>query len=348
MSDVATASADRAANPLRGAWTPVPGLAGVVLIALAAWILGGQVPLVGAPVLALVAGLAVRTLAGAPVPLRPGVDFTLKRLLRLAIILFGTTLSLIQVIQIGAASLAVILVTIVLALGLTHVFGRWMRAPTGLVNLIGVGTAICGATAILTVGPIIESKEEEIAFAVTTIFLFNMLAVLVYPVLGHLLALPDTIFGVWAGAAIHDTSSVLAAAFAYSEPAGKVATVVKLTRTLVLVPLALAYGLAHSYGHREAGTKAGRPVNLAKIFPWFVLWFVLAALLNTAGLFSTPILRWPALAGKFLVVMVMVAVGLSADLRRMREIGLHPFYIGLAASAMIAGVSIALIRLLLA
>jgi uncharacterized integral membrane protein (TIGR00698 family) len=322
----------------------VPGLAVVALITALAWMLGSLVPLVGAPVLALVAAVIIRNAAQVPATLRPGVDFTLKRLLRAAIILFGATLSLEQVLQIGAGSFAVIFVTILMALGLTWLFGRWLHAPSGLTNLIGVGTAICGATAIITVGPIIESKEEEIAFAVTTIFLFNMLAVVVYPLLGHLLTLSDAAYGVWAGTAIHDTSSVLAASFQFSEPAGKVATVVKLTRTLMLVPLALAYGIAHSYQQTRLGAGRGVRVNIVKIFPWFILWFVLAAIMNTAGLFQAPVVTWSSRVGRFLVVMVMAAVGLSADLKRMREIGLSPFYIGLAASVMIAVVSIVLIR----
>jgi len=321
----------------------VPGLAAGVLIAAAAWALGGFAPLVGAPVLALAAGVFVANAIHTPPAWRPGMDFTLKRLLRLAIVLFGATLSLNQVLRIGAGSLLVLLVTILLALSLTALFGRWLRAPSGLTNLIGVGTAICGATAILTVGPIIESKEEEIAFAVTTIFLFNMLAVIVYPLLGHVLGLSDAAFGVWAGAAIHDTSSVVAASFQFSEPAGQVATVVKLTRTLMLVPLALTYGVLHSYRKNRQGAGGGVRVNIVKIFPWFILWFVLAAVMNTAGVLQGPILRSASLAGRFLVVTVMAAVGLSADLRRMRAIGLRPFYVGLAASVMIAAVSIVLV-----
>jgi len=322
----------------------IPGVAAVALTAGAAWALGGFVPLVGAPVLALAAGVFIANVIRTPPAWRPGVDVTLKRLLRLAIVLFGATLSLSQVLRIGAGSLAVLLVTILLALSLTALIGRWLRAPSGLTNLIGVGTAICGATAILTVGPIIESKEEEIAFAVTTIFLFNMLAVVVYPLLGHVLGLSDAAFGVWAGAAIHDTSSVLAASFQFSEPAGQVATVVKLTRTLMLVPLALAYGILHSYRKSRQGVGGGVRVNIVKIFPWFILWFVLAAVLNTAGVLQGPVVRSASLAGRFLVVMVMAAVGLSADLRRMRAIGLRPFYVGLVASVMIAAVSIVLVR----
>lgn len=330
---------------------PTFGILAVAAIAAAAWTAGVGVPLLGAPVLALLAGVIIRNGAGDMAALRSGVDFTLKRLLRLAIILYGATLSFAQVIQIGAGSFVVIAVTILLALGLTWLFGRWLRAPAGLVNLIGVGTAICGATAIITIGPIIESKEEEIAFAVTTIFLFNMLAVVIYPLLGHVLSLPDAVYGVWAGAAIHDTSSVLAASFVFSEPAGQVATVVKLTRTLALVPLALIYGLAHSYARSSRAPGGNEPsgtrVNLLRVFPWFILWFVLAALLNSAGLVGDGAGRWASLTGRFLIVMVMAAVGLSADLKRMREIGLRPLYIGLAASVMIAAVSLALIRLVM-
>lgn len=304
-------------------------------MAAAAWFLGGFVPLVGASVIALFAGAVIRNTVGTPQALVPGVEFALSRLLRLAIVLFGTTLSFAEIVSLGGASFLVICVTVVLALGLTGLFGRWVQAPPGLVSLIGAGTAICGATAVLTVGPIIEAKKEEIAFAVTTIFIFNMAAVVVYPLLGHLLALPDATFGIWAGVAIHDTSSVMAASLAYSESAGRAAMVVKLTRTLMLVPLALVFGImAQRY----------RSVSVARIFPWFVLWFVLAAGLNTLGLFGPGTVRLAGLLAKFLVVMVMAAVGLSADLRRMREIGLRPFYVGLFASVLIAVVSLGLIR----
>ncbi len=317
----------------------------IAALAGLAWYAGVLVPFVGAPVFALLAGFAIRNTVGVPAYAKPAVEFTLRRLLRAAIVLFGATLSFSQVMSIGAGSLAVVGVTIALGLGLVHAFGRWLRAPAGLVCLIGVGTAICGATAILTIGPIVRSREDEIAFAVTTIFLFNMLAVVVYPALGHLLAMPDAAYGVWVGAAVHDTSSVLAASFAFSEPAGRVATVVKLLRTLALVPLALGFGLAYGLARRPGADEGGR-IDLVRIFPWFVLWFAAAALLNTAGLVGDDAGRMASLAGKFLVVMVMAGVGLSADVRRIALIGPQPLGIGLAASVMIAAVSFSLVRLL--
>jgi uncharacterized membrane protein YadS len=175
-----------------------------------------------------------------------------------------------------------------------------------------------------------------------------MLAVIIYPLLGHLLALSDVVYGTWAGAAIHDTSSVLAASFGFSDLAGSVATVVKLTRTLMLVPLALLFGFAHSYRRSRAGSAGSVRVSLVKIFPWFVLWFVAAAVLNTLGLLTPSMVEISALVGKFLIVMVMVAVGLSADLKGMRQIGLRPLYLGLFASVLIAVVSMVLIRWLMA
>lgn len=322
----------------------LPGLLAVAVLAAAAWMLGPSVSLVGAPLLALAGGAVLRNTLRVPASWHPGVAFTVRRLLRVAIVLFGATLSLGDVLATGAGALGLIAVIVVAALGLTYLFGRWLRAPSRLVGLISVGTAICGATAIITVGPILQSSPEEMAFALTTIFLFNALAVAVYPLLGHLLALPDRLFGFWAGTAIHDTSSVLAAAYAYSDPAGQVATVIKLTRTLMLVPLVLAIALAVSY--REAGAERGeRPrVRLAAVFPWFVLWFAGAALLHSLGILPPAVVPVLGVVGKFLVVMVMAAVGLGADAAAMRGLGVRPLLIGVFASVLIAVLSLTLAR----
>jgi len=340
----------------------LPGIVATALLGLGAWAAGPYVPLAGAPLVALAAAALLRNVRGLPPAWRPGVEFTVKRLLRLAIVLFGTTLSLREVLATGGGALLLIAVTVLAALAFTTSFGAWLRAPARLTGLIGVGTAICGATAIITIGPVLQSSAEEITFAVTTIFLFNALAVAVYPVLGHLLGLSDRLFGLWAGTAIHDTSSVLAAAYAYSDPAGQVATVVKLTRTLMLVPLALAIALAVSYrrasdgkagdgrpggeqadgGQAGGGQAAGAPVRLAAIFPWFVLWFAGAALLHSVGVLPPALVRALGLAGKFLVVMVMAAVGLGADAAAMRRLGMRPLLIGLAAAVVIAALSLTL------
>jgi uncharacterized integral membrane protein (TIGR00698 family) len=272
------------------------------------------------------------------------VEFTVKRLLRLAIVLFGTTLSLGEVLATGGGALLLIAIIVLAALAFTTSFGAWLRAPARLTGLIGVGTAICGATAIITIGPVLRAGPEEITFAVTTIFLFNALAVAVYPVLGHLLGLSDRLYGLWAGTAIHDTSSVLAAAYAYSDPAGQVATVVKLTRTLMLVPLAVAIAIAVSYRRAADGQAGSARVHIGSIFPWFVVWFAAAALLHSVGVLPPAWVRGLGVAGKFLVVMVMAAVGLGADAAAMRRLGMRPLLIGLAAAVVIAVLSLTLAR----
>ena len=332
----------------------IPGVLATAVLGLGAWLAGPYVPLAGGPLVALAAGAVLGNLRGVPAAWRPGVEFTVKRLLRLAIVLFGTTLSLGEVVATGGGALLLIAVTVLTALAFTTSFGAWLHAPARLTGLIGIGTAICGATAIITIGPILQSSAEEITFAVTTIFLFNALAVAVYPVLGHLLGLSDRLFGLWAGTAIHDTSSVVAAAYAYSDPAGQVATVVKLTRTLVLVPLALAVAVGVSYRRAaevrrgNAGTgegqTAGAPVRIAAIFPWFVLWFAFAALLHSMGMLPPALVRGLGIAGKFLVVTVMAAVGLGADAAAMRRLGMRPLLIGLAAAVVVAVLSLTLAR----
>jgi uncharacterized integral membrane protein (TIGR00698 family) len=322
----------------------IPGVLAAAVLGVGAWLAGPSVPLAGAPLVALAAGALLRNLRGMPAAWGPGVEFTVKRLLKVAIVLFGATLSLGEVVATGGGALLLIAVTVLAALLFTTSFGAWLRAPARLTALIGVGTAICGATAIITIGPIVQASAEEITFAVTTIFLFNALAVAVYPVLGHLLGLSDRLFGLWAGTAIHDTSSVLAAAYAYSDPAGQVATVVKLTRTLMLVPLALAVALAVSYRRADTGQGAGAPVRITAIFPWFVLWFAGAALLHSVGVLPPALVRGVGLAGKFLVVMVMAAVGLGADAAAMRRLGVRPLLIGLAAAVLIAVLSLTLAR----
>lgn len=334
------------AAALRGAALRMPGVVTVALVAAAAWVLAPAVPVVGSAVIALAAGVLVRNTMGVPAVLTTGVDFTIRRLLRLAIVLFGATLALGEVLRLGALGLTVIVVTVVLALGLTALAGRALRLPGRLVQLIGVGTAICGATAIVTIGPIVEARDDEIAFAVATIFLFNMLAVAVYPLLGAALGLGDRLYGIWTGAAIHDTSSVLAAAYTMSDAAGQTATVTKLTRTLLLVPLALGIAVVHTRARRRTGKEPVARVDLVRIFPWFILWFAAAAAVNSLGVLPPSLVRAASVGGKFLILMVMAAVGLGADVRAMRRIGLGPFYVGLAASVLIAVLSLSLIRLL--
>lgn len=319
----------------------LPGLIMVFLIAYIAHTVGKQIPLIGATVVAIALGVLLRNFTTIPVAFDPGIQYSLKSVLKLAIIFLGASLNLWQVLKIGGASLIVILAVVILGILLTVYLGKIVGLTGTIPTLIGVGTAICGATAIAAISPIVKAKEEETAFAITTIFIFNVIAVIVYPLLGVLFHMNNEIFGMWAGTAVHDTSSVVAAGYAYSNEAGGVATVVKLTRTLFLIPLAVIIGIYVSMknSNREEGSK----VKISKIFPWFILGFLLMSVINTLDVLNREFVNALTDWSKFMILMAMAGVGLGANFTKMKIIGLKPIILGLCASIIVAIVSISLI-----
>src|ERR1700722_2556805 len=239
-------------------------------------------PLVGGPVFAILIGVIVAVVWTPPADWRGGLTFASKQLLQWSIVLLGAHLSLTELVTGGARSLPVMLGTLVIVLGLAYVLGRMLGLDRDLRPLLGVGTAICGGSAIAAVSSVIEAEPEEIAYALGAVFLFNIVAVLIFAPLGHLMHLSDDAFGLWAGTAINDTSSVVASAFGYSAAAGNAAVIVKLTRTTLIVPIVLFY--LWQRVKYERGRQEARAVNWGAIIPWFVLWFVAAAALNSFGL----------------------------------------------------------------
>ncbi|MHB8439016.1 MAG: YeiH family protein [Acidimicrobiales bacterium] len=217
-----------------------PGAAVVTAIAAAATVAGDRVPVIGAPVVAIVAGIGVAVVRAPSSRLHPGVAFSARQVLQASVVVLGTGLSLRQVVVTGISSMPVLVGTLAAALGAAWVVGRVLRMPSDLTTLIGVGTAICGASAIAATDAVIDADEADVSYAITTIFTFNVVAVLTYPMLGHLLGLSARHFGLWAGTAINDTSSVVAASTVYGHGATGFAVVVKLTRTLAIVPITLA------------------------------------------------------------------------------------------------------------
>lgn len=311
----------------------LPGLALSALLALLAWQLGRWMPIIGGPVFGIVLGVAVRNLAGVPAICEPGIKFTGKKVLQWSIIALGFGLSLTQVAHTGLSSLAVTVVTVSAAFVSAWLLGRWLRIPSRLKLLIGVGTAICGGSAIAAVTPIIKADEHETAFSISTIFLFNLIAVLVFPLLGHLMHLSDQGFGLWAGTAINDTSSVVAAGYSYSPAAGDYATIVKLTRATLIIPICLALAMIQAWRHKRRG---GGDFKLSRIFPWFILWFVVASAVRTLGWIPEPWLAPLHLMAEFLIIVALTAIGLSADLRRMVSTGFRPIALGLGVWATVA------------
>jgi uncharacterized integral membrane protein (TIGR00698 family) len=316
----------------------LPGLILAVLVAAVAWGLGKLLPLIGGPVIGIVIGIAIRFFVAPTPTYLPGIRFASKQVLQWSIIALGFGLSLTQVAHTGLESLSVTLTTMAAAGIAAFALGRWLGIHDKLRLLIGVGTAICGGSAIAAVVPIIKPDEHDTAFAISTIFLFNLVAVLLFPLLGHLMHMSDLGFGLWAGTAINDTSSVVAAGYSYSHAAGDYATIVKLTRATLIIPICLV--LAMIVGWRER-KKGGSDFSLARIFPWFILWFLVASALRTSGLVPEAILPWIHLLAEFLIIVALTAIGLSADLRRMAATGIRPILLGFGVWAAVACTSLA-------
>ena len=330
----------------RGIWKTglaiFAGMALAALVALAAWGVGLALPLLGAAVAAIVLGVLVRALFAPGGRFDPGIRFTGKKVLQWSIIGLGFGLDLGEVARTGMESLAVMLGTLAIAFVSAWALGRLLKVPGKLTVLVGVGTAICGGSAIAAVAPIIRPEEHETAFAISTIFLFNLVAVLLFPALGHWLQMSDAGFGLWAGTAINDTSSVVAAGYAYSQPAGDYATIVKLTRATMIVPVCLVIAAIVAWRGNRGGTGAAARPGLAKVFPWFILWFLVASALRTAGWVPATLLGPLHVVAVALMVLALAAIGLSADLRKMRAAGARPIPLGLGVWAAVAVGSLAL------
>lgn len=314
-------------------------------IAIAAYFLGNSFPLVGGAIFGILLGIGIGNIAPRSSTLTNGINFTSKTILQWAVIILGSGLSLRQVYATGVASVAIILVTITAAFAAVFVAGRPLKVDFNLKSLIGVGTAICGGSAIAAVSPIVEAEDQEIAYAISTVFLFNVVAVFIFPALGHALGLTQMGFGLFAGTAINDTSSVVAAGYTFGNAAGDYATIVKLTRTIMIVPVALGFvALMIIRKRREAREGGKSKFHPLKIFPWFILGFLLMSALNTSGVLGPSALSFLKEAGKFLIIMALSAIGLKTDLRRMLATGLKPMLLGLIVWMSVAITSIAVQR----
>jgi uncharacterized integral membrane protein (TIGR00698 family) len=310
----------------------VTGAAAIGVVTLVAEVAGHLAPAIGAPAAALVIGILVRLRYTPDTGARQVMGFASRSVLQAAIVVLGATFSLGRIVSVGRSSLPLMLTTLALALVAAWVIGPRLRVAPRLQALVGVGTAICGASAIGAVSGVIAATEAEIAYAISTIFVFNVVAVVVFPLLGHLLGLGQQTFGLWAGTAINDTSSVVAAAYGYGTAAGGVAVVTKLARVTMIVPVVLVLAALRV---RRRG--AARP-PVHKLLPLFLVWFILAAALNTAGLVGSGLAHDLARAATVLITIALAAIGLSTRFDQLRQTGVRPFLLGAALWAVV-GVS---------
>ena len=318
----------------------LPGLMVVVALGAVATGLGRLAPVVGAPVIAVLLGLAARFIFNPGPWVARGLAVGSRTPLQVAIVLLGAGLGLGTVVRVGASSLPVMLGTLAVALVLGRVVGRALHIDAPLRTLVTVGTGICGASAIAAVASVVEVEAAELAYAISTIFVFNIAAVMLFPIVGHALGLGQQSFGLWAGTAVNDTSSVVAAGYAYGHAAGAHAVVVKLTRTTLIVPVVMV--LAVLEHRRRPPEEASRGLRWARLVPPFLLFFLVASAANSFGVIGRSAAHDLGQVAIFLIAVALAAVGLSTQPRRIAATGPRPLVLGAILWVAVASASLLL------
>lgn len=325
-----------------------PGLLLCLALAVPCWLLGKAFPIVGGPVFAILAGMIVTLFYRNKAGTQAGIVYTSKRILQYAVILLGFGLNLSEIAKVGATSLPIIISTISTSLIVSFALYKLLNMPANISTLIGVGSSICGGSAIAATAPVIGADDEEIAQSISVIFLFNILAALIFPTLGGALGLSNEGFGLFAGTAVNDTSSVTAAASAWDgmHPGANTldqATIVKLTRTLAIIPITLVLAIRRTAKVKRAGGAQENGFSLKKVFPFFIIFFVLASVITTAatsaGVTASAFQPFKELS-KFFIIMAMGAIGLNTDLVKLVRTGGKPIFMGLCCWLAITAVSL--------
>jgi len=327
-----------------------PGILVCLCIAVPAWFLGRTFEVVGGPVFAILLGMVMALFWKEQGQARAGITFTSKKILQLAVVLLGFGMNLSSVAKVGAQSLPIILSTITTSLVAAFVLHKLLHMDAKISTLIGVGSSICGGSAIAATAPVIGADDEEIAQSISVIFLFNVLAALTFPTLGGMLGLSNEGFGLFAGTAVNDTSSVTAAAAAWDGIHGSntldTAAIVKMTRTLAIIPITLVLAFLRTRQEEKSVRGTGVTVSLKEIFPWFVLFFVLASVVTTLLPLPAAVTGFLKSASKFFIVMAMAAIGLNTDVVKLVRTGGKPIFMGFCCWVAIACVNLGVQHLL--
>lgn len=324
-----------------------PGVILCAILAVPAWFLGQAFPLVGAPVFAILLGMLVGSFYQKRDKTAKGIVFTSKYILQTAVVLLGFGLNLTQVLRVGAQSLPIILSTIATSLIVAFCLQKWLKLDVNTATLVGVGSSICGGSAIAATAPVIKAKDEEVAKSISVIFLFNILAALIFPTLGDMLGLTNHGFALFAGTAVNDTSSVTATAAAWDaihhSNTLEGATIVKLTRTLAIIPITLGLSFYQAYKASKNGGASEKTFSLKRAFPMFVLYFLLASVVTTVASalgFDTMIFDQLKVLSKFFIVMAMGAIGLNTNPVKLIKTGGQAICVGAACWVAITCVSL--------
>ena len=330
----------------------LPGLALAAVIATVSTFIENLLPihLIGAAVIAMFIGMIINHFLKSTDKLEPGLKFTSKKILKFAIILLGLSLNIQTILHVGRMSLTVMVFTLFTCFGVGYFVGRALGLNWKLSNLISAGTGICGGSAIAAISSTIEADDNDVAYAMSATFLFDMAMIVLFPIMGRALGMTDQAFGIWAGTAVNDTSSVVATGYAFSEGAGDFATMVKLTRTLSIIPTVIVFALIQlrikrremlavtTKGGEEKTVKAN--FSIAKIFPWFILGFLGMALVASVFEIPTGIVSGTKTVSKFLMVSALAAIGLNTSFSSMKKSGICPMLHGFIISALVVVVAL--------
>ena len=320
------------------------GIAVSVAIAVVSCFIEKLLPihLIGGAVIAMFIGMIVNHFIGKNSFFSSGIKFTSKKVLKFAIILLGLSLNINTILHVGKMSLVVMIFTLATCFGGGYFIGRALGLNWKLSNLISAGTGICGGSAIAAIAPTIDAEDSDVAYAMSATFLFDMAMIVLFPIMGRAIGMSDEAFGIWAGTAVNDTSSVVATGYAFSEAAGDFATMVKLTRTLSIIPTVLVFAIVQMNLKRKEAIKNGKSekdiktnFSFAKIFPWFILGFL--AMSIAASIFTIPaeIVTATKSASKFLMVCALAAIGLNTSFKDMKKSGIRPMIHGFIISVLV-------------
>lgn len=294
----------------------------------------------GPSVLALLIGMLLNPLYIKNESFHFGVNFVTRKVLKLGIIFMGITLSFSQVMLVGRYALILMVFTLTTSFGSGSILGRLFKANWKLSSMLSASTAICGGTAVATLGPAIEADDKDIAYAISATFIFDILTVILFPGFGKALSMSDTSYGLWIGTAVNDTSSVVAAGYAFSEIAGNYAVIVKLTRTLFIVPIVLIFSYVHAKKKASVSKSTVKKIKITDIFPWFILVFLSMVTLKSMNILPDIMVQMFAQTSKLFMVMALAAIGLKTNFNEVKGIGWKPMALGVCIDSIVVVVAL--------
>ncbi len=320
-----------------------PGLLLSACVAVVSMFISSFIPgdVIGATVMALLVGMLLNPIFSRYKQFDVGISYTGKVVLRIGIVLMGVNMNFSEVLNVGKYSLFVMIFTMATAFGAGNLIGKMFGMNWKLTNLLSVSTAICGGSAVAAVGPVIKAKDKDVAYAISSTFIFDILTVVVIPWIGISLGMSNMGYGLWVGTAVNDTSSVVAAGYAFSDFAGNTAVIVKLTRTLFIIPYVLIFSvITERLEAKSEGVHGCKTINLKKIFPYFIILFLVVVALRSTGIIPNTLIPAVSITSKFCMVMALSAIGLKTSFRDLRDIGFKPMILGFIVDTLVVFVSI--------